>query len=78
MTLPEPDAFEICKVCFWQDDGQDDPRADEVFGGPNRLLSLTEARKNYRATGACETAFLQCVRKPFQHEIVPHGSESTG
>jgi len=25
----------ICPVCFWEDDGQDDPKAHKVWGGPN-------------------------------------------
>lgn len=43
-TLPERDAFEICEICFWQDDGQDDVDADEVKGGPNSNYSLTSYR----------------------------------
>jgi hypothetical protein len=23
--------WDICPVCFWEDDGQDDPHADEVW-----------------------------------------------
>ncbi|MEM9839224.1 MAG: CPCC family cysteine-rich protein [Pseudomonadota bacterium] len=38
---------EICSVCWWQDDGQDDPHADEVWGGPNEDYSLTQARENF-------------------------------
>jgi len=40
--------FEICILCNWEDDGQDDPYADEVWGGPNGDYSLTEARKNFK------------------------------
>ncbi|MEK3797022.1 CPCC family cysteine-rich protein [Peribacillus sp. FSL H8-0477] len=29
-TLDERDAYEICVLCKWQDDGQDDLNADEV------------------------------------------------
>jgi len=32
---------EICPVCFWHDDGQDDLEADQVWGGPNYELSLS-------------------------------------
>ncbi|WP_425511675.1 CPCC family cysteine-rich protein [Xanthomonas arboricola] len=31
-------------VCFWGDDGQDDDDADDVSGGPNGEISLTEGR----------------------------------
>jgi Cysteine-rich CPCC len=48
-------AYDICSLCFWEDDGQDDkeryPGAlgdpDEVLGGPNHDYSLTEARRNF-------------------------------
>lgn len=51
-TIAEPAAFEVCPVCFWEDDGQGDGDADAVRGGPNGPLSLTEARANFRAFGA--------------------------
>ena len=60
--------FEICHVCFWEDDGQDDPDADEVRGGPNGTLSLTEARANFRDLGACEAQFINKVRRPLPEE----------
>jgi hypothetical protein len=31
-----------------EDDGQEDPHADEVRGGPNQAYSLSEARSNFR------------------------------
>lgn len=50
-TLGERAAYEICEVCWWEDEGQDDPRADEVWGGPNGAYSLTAARRNFEAHG---------------------------
>ncbi|MCP1124146.1 CPCC family cysteine-rich protein [Bacillus sp. 3103sda1] len=47
-TLEERGIFEICKLCNWEDDGQDDSYVDEVLGGPNEDYSLTEARKNFK------------------------------
>lgn len=35
---------DICSICFWEDDGQDDYDADDVFGGPNASYSLTAHR----------------------------------
>jgi hypothetical protein len=46
-TLPGRGHFDICELCNWEDDGQDDPYADEVWGGPNYLYSLTQARNNF-------------------------------
>ena len=39
--------YDICSLCGWEDDDQDDATADEVWGGPNRDYSLTEARRNF-------------------------------
>jgi len=69
-TLCERDMFEICPVCFWEDDGQDDNDADEVKGGPNHDLSLTTARKNFKKFGACDKHSIKHVRKPMPDEIL--------
>lgn len=29
-TLAEKSGFEICPVCFWENDGQDDTNVDEI------------------------------------------------
>ena len=47
-TIEERGIFDICELCHWEDDGQDDPNANEVWGGPNGDYSLTEARKNFK------------------------------
>lgn len=39
--------YEICELCNWEDDGQDDESAAEVWGGPNSDYSLAEARANF-------------------------------
>lgn len=64
LTLGERGGYEICDVCFWEDDGQDDHDADGVRGGPNRGLSLTEARRNYARIGAADPQDLKHVRPP--------------
>jgi hypothetical protein len=55
-TLRERGHFEICEICHWEDDGQDDPdfaprpdvsSPDVITGGPNSYYSLTEARLNF-------------------------------
>jgi len=68
-TLTERGGFNLCPVCFWEDDGQDDHDADEIRGGPNACLSLTEGRNNYRQFVACEQRFMSKVRKPLLGEI---------
>jgi hypothetical protein len=37
-------------LCYWCDDGQDDPDADVVRYGPNGSLSLTAARRLFHET----------------------------
>jgi hypothetical protein len=68
-TLFARGGFEICPVCFWQDDGQDDADADIVLGGPNGLLSLTQARANYQEFGAAESRVRPYVRPPEGDEL---------
>ena len=68
-TLRERGGFEICKVCFWEDDGQDEHDADDVRGGPNGALSLSRARANFQNLGACEERFIKNVRKPLPDEL---------
>jgi hypothetical protein len=68
LTLAERGGHEICHVCFWEDDGQDDSDADVVRGGPNYELSLAQARANYAHIGACEEKALPHVRAPRPEE----------
>ena len=51
-TLDGRGMYEICPVCGWEDDGQDDQDAEDVRGGPNGTISLAEARRRYAARRA--------------------------
>lgn len=68
-TLSERTAFEICEVCYWEDDGQDDDDLDQCGFGPNGSLTLREARANYQRFGACEEAMINNVRAPRPDEL---------
>ena len=68
LTLPEPSpgTYEICKVCFWENDGVqfNDP---DYEGGANDV-SLRQARDNYREFGVSELRFRAHVRPPRSDE----------
>jgi hypothetical protein len=67
MESEPPGTFEICPVCFWEDDGvqYEDPGYE---GGANGI-SLNKARENYKKIGAISEKYLENVRKPFNDEI---------
>jgi hypothetical protein len=52
-TLGNRGDYDICSVCWWEDDGQDNENADINRGGPNRV-SLTRARLNFLKEGIAE------------------------
>lgn len=62
-TISEPANYEICRICFWEDDGQDDPDAHECHGGPNQV-SLIEGRRNFLVFGSAEVKDRSHVRIP--------------
>ena len=65
-TLSEKGAYEICPVCYWEDDPVQS--RDPGFSGGANDLSLVESRENYKKFGACEERFLDKVRKPLSEE----------
>lgn len=50
-TIGEVASYDICLICWWEDDGQNDEDADKVTGGPNDNISLTQARINFVTCG---------------------------
>ncbi|MCU4350920.1 CPCC family cysteine-rich protein [Acinetobacter ursingii] len=68
LTRPEPcnDDYDICAVCFWENDPvqNDDP---EFSGGAN-IPSLTQARINFKKFGAKEQGSVKNVRTPYESE----------
>ncbi|MCI8344546.1 MAG: hydrolase [Clostridia bacterium] len=59
--------YDICKVCFWEDDPIQS--VDERYEGGANRVSLAQARKNYIKFGACNKEMLQYVRKPKEDEL---------
>ena len=59
--------FEICPVCFWEDDNVQFNNID--FKGGANEESLREARKNFKKYGASSLEFIKLVRAPLPGEI---------
>ena len=55
LTLDIDVISDICPVCFWQKDFYQEEHTDDS-GGPN-LVSLREARENFKSFGAIEKRF---------------------
>lgn len=57
-----PGSYELCPICFWEDDGVQlsHPLMD---GGANKA-SLHEAQQAFAALGACEERSVSFVRPP--------------
>lgn len=59
-------SYNVCQVCFWEDDPiqLDNPNYE---GGANRV-SLSQGQKNFIEFGACEREMIKNVRKPTKNE----------
>ncbi len=67
--------YEICRVCFWEDDGNDLDQLD-VHSGPNHM-PLRTARANFAEFGACDQAMLKNVlpaEKRAKYRCVPRAA----
>jgi len=64
---PPPGTFEICPVCWWEDDAAQ--FFDPQFAGGANPLSLEEAKLNYLAFGAGMKEDVSKVRRPLPEEI---------
>lgn len=65
LTLEHAAGYDICPVCFWEDDGVTDL---EQYSGPNHMR-LSEAKANFARYGAMCDRFIQHVRAPLPEEM---------
>ena len=70
LTLDEkpPGTYNICQVCYWEDDN-----VDSDFAGGANDVSLNTARENFKKFRASEERWVSRVRPPLPEEI-PGGS----
>lgn len=70
-TLSEapPGTYEICPVCFWEDDPVQ--AKDPTYRGGANEVSLVEARVNYQRIGATDERSREHVRSPLPSELPP-------
>lgn len=66
--LEPPGSYDICKVCFWEDDGVQ--LLDPAFPGGANKPSLIECQEKCRRIGACEERFVDDVRPPEAEETL--------
>ncbi len=69
LTIDEepPGTFQVCPVCFWEDDFAQ--FQDPSFAGGANSMSLKEARENFQSFKACGLAFSKMVRQPLPNEF---------
>ena len=58
-----PGSYEICPICFWEDDAVELEFATSEIGGAN-ALPLARAQSNYARIGACDPRSGSHVRPP--------------
>lgn len=67
LEIDTPGSFEICPICYWEDDNVqfDDPNYE---GGANET-SLYQAQRNFLEFGASSSNYIKSVRKPTSKDI---------
>lgn len=68
--------YDICPVCFWEDD-QIQFNDPDYEGGANPM-SLKSAQENFLEFGACDRKMLSNVRKPFANEQIDESWKPLG
>ncbi|KMK76250.1 CPCC family cysteine-rich protein [Alkalihalobacillus pseudalcaliphilus] len=63
-TLAEAvrDSYDICEVCYWEDDFVQNEDPD--YGGGANQVSLRQAQRNFLTFGASELTYKELVVEP--------------
>ncbi|MGM9508121.1 CPCC family cysteine-rich protein [Larkinella sp. GY13] len=67
LDVKADNTFQICPVCFWEDDGVQ--LNDPTYEGGANNISLDQARENFKKYGAIEEQFKEYVRPPYEEEM---------
>ena len=57
-----PGTYEICEICFWEDDIVQ--FQEPTYEGGANGVSLLMAQHNFATFGACDEAHIDVVRRP--------------
>jgi len=68
-TLLERDRYELCPVCFWEDDPSESRKPGFALGANG--VSLVEAQQMYLRLGATHPSLVNKVRPPQPEEARP-------
>lgn len=66
LTIVRRGDYEICPICFWEDD-LTQLQFPQKAGGANKV-SLVDAQKNYERIGVSDERLSKHVRKPSHDE----------
>ncbi|MFH1356362.1 MAG: CPCC family cysteine-rich protein [bacterium] len=71
-TLDEkaPGTFEICPLCFWEDDNIQ--AKDPDYTGGTNDVSLNQARENLKTIGCCDPQFKIFARKKILNALIAY------
>jgi cysteine-rich CPCC protein len=71
LAAEPPGTYDICDICFWEDDPLQFEEPDYQSGA--NPVCLRQAQMNFIKFGACEPDMIEHVRKPTQHDIKDSG-----
>lgn len=66
-TIEEGGNYEICSICFWEDESIQS--ADPWYEGGANNPSLYEAQLNFKKYGAMEKRFITNIRTPTDNDV---------